>query len=193
MGNKSSCCYCCLRENELNSFSAAAQVLGVAVGILVVPRECLLLTLNPASKGIGGKGKKAGIWAERDLEWLEGCPDADCPSWSCTRSASSGAGCVLNGPDQSLGPKGLRLGSKWVAPETVSLTGHSSSVDYLSLPDVASANGLCLLWLRLVLSRIQSWLISWTREGRQLLPWGLTPANCWVWLGWLCSLFKVLP
>lgn len=56
-----------------------------------------------------------------------------------------GAGCVLNGPDQCLGPKGLRLESKWVAPETVSLTGHSSSFAYLSLPDVASANGLCLL------------------------------------------------
>lgn len=28
------------------------------MGTLVVPREYLLLTLNPASKGLGGKGNK---------------------------------------------------------------------------------------------------------------------------------------
>lgn len=30
---------------------SCCPVLGVSMGIMVVPRECLLLTLNPASKG----------------------------------------------------------------------------------------------------------------------------------------------
>lgn len=74
------------------------------------------------------------------------CPrgplDADCPSGSCALPAGSGAGFVPNGVDQ--GPEGLGLGNRWVAPGTVSLTGHSSVFD-LFLPDAASANGCVLL------------------------------------------------
>lgn len=52
--------------------------------------------------------------------------------------------------------------------------------------------GCDLLWLRLVLSRNRSLLISWTSDGDfplRIKP----PASCWLWLGVPCSSIKVLP